>query len=377
MTFDILLCDLDAFFASVEQRDHPEYAGKPVIVGGRAEARGVVSTCSYEARKFGVHSAMPTARAARLCPGAIFLPVDMDLYRRVSAQVFSIYARYTDHMEKVSIDEAYLAVPQRHGLEIAREIYDAVRQELNLPVSIGVGGNKILAKMACDLGKPGLRQLRKEDLPGAIWPLPVSKLHGIGPKTENKLKRAGIKTIGQLAGYSEDKLAKMFGVYGPILRQHASGIDNGGIPGGRKIKSIGEETTFISDIFRQEEVLAELLKLTGQVGYRLRKRELKAKTVSIKLRFADFTTITRARTLNEAIEGDGAIYKIARDLFIANCGRPPWRLVGVQLSKLDSHEQMSLIQEKDEKLSRAVDGLKDKYGMDAVKRAVLLRPSAK
>ena len=239
MSYDFLLCDLDAFFASVEQRDHPDYIGKPVIVGGRPEARGVVSTCSYEARKYGVHSAMPMIQAVRLCPDAIFLPVDMDRYRRVSAQVFSIYARYTDHMEQVSIDEAYIAVPYGHGLEIAWEIYDAVRQELNLPVSIGVAGNKILAKMACELGKPGIKQVRAEDVPSVIWPLPIRKLQGIGLQTEKKLKCIGIKTIGQLASFSEDKLTKMFGAYGPILHKHANGIDNSGIQSERKAKSIG------------------------------------------------------------------------------------------------------------------------------------------
>ena len=372
MSYDILLCDLDAFFASVEQRNHPEYSGKPVIVGGRPEERGVVSTCSYEARKYGVHSAMPMVQAVRLCPGAIFLPVDMDHYQQVSAQVFSVYAHFTDRMEKVSVDEAYLSVPKKHGLEIAREIQNTVRQELNLPVSIGVSSNKILAKMACELGKPGIKQVRAEDVPGVIWPLPVSKLHGIGSRTEEKLKRIGVKTIGQLANFPGGELTKIFGAVGPILHQHANGMDSREIQTERKIKSIGEETTFPQDVYGQEEVLIELLKLAGQVGYRLRKKGLKARTVALKLRFADFKTITRARTLGDAIEGDGAIYKIVSELFKINCARPPWRLVGVQVSNLDSYEQLSLIQEKDVQLSRVVDGLKDKYGRDVVKKAVLM-----
>jgi DNA polymerase-4 len=372
LSCDILLCDLDAFFASIEQRDHPEYQGKPVIIGGRPEERGVVATCSYEARKYGVHSAMSMVQAVRLCPGAILLPVSMDHYRKVSAQVFSIYGSFTDQMEKVSIDEAYLAVPDGHGLEIAREIQSTVRLELDLPVSIGVSSNKILAKMACELGKPGIKQVRAADVPRVIWPLPVGKLHGIGSQTEGKLGRIGVKTIGQLANLSEEQLLKMFGAVGPIMHQYANGIDNREIQTDRKIKSIGEEITFPQDVYEQKEVLIELLKLAEQVGYRLRKRKLKARTVTLKIRFADFNTITRSRTLYDSIEGDGSIYQTARELFVSNCGRPPWRLVGLQVSNLDSYEQLSLIQEKDEKLCKVVDELKDKYGTDVVKRALLL-----
>ncbi len=205
-----------------------------------------------------------------------------------------------------------------------------------------------------------------------IWPLPVSKLHGIGSQTEGKLERIGVKTIGQLANLSEDQLIKMFGAVGTIMHQHANGIDNREIQTDRKIKSISEEITLPKDVYEQKEVLIELLKLAEQVGYRLRKKKLKVWTVTLKIRFADFNTITRARTLYDSIEGDGSIYKTARELFVSNCGRPPWRLVGLQVSNLDSHEQLSLIQEKDEKLCKVVDELKDKYGTDVVKRALLL-----
>lgn len=371
---DILLCDLDAFFAAVEQLDHPEYRGKPVIVGGRAGERGVVSTCSYEARKYGVHSAMPMVQAVKLCPEAVFLPVNMERYRQVSARVFQVYDRFTAQIEKVSIDEAYLAVPAGSGVETAGKIRDAVRRELGLPVSVGVSVNKLLAKMACELAKPdGLYQAAKEDVPKIIWPLPVNKLHGIGPQTKEKLNRIGVKTIGQLAKLPEEELIKMFGVaFGVMLHQRANGNDTRGIEVEREIKSIGEETTFPKDVFDKDAVLNTLIDLAGQVGYRLRHKGLKARTVTVKIRSGDFSTITRSQSLPAAVEGDGAIYQVARELFVTNCGQPPWRLVGVQVSNLDSYEQLSLFQEKDEQVSRVVDKLKDKYGMGVIKRGSLL-----
>ncbi len=371
---DILLCDLDAFFASVEQLDHPEYRGKPVIIGGRPGERGVVATCSYEARKYGVRSAMPMIQAVKLCPDAVFLPVNMDRYRQVSARVFAVYDRFAAQIEKVSIDEAYLAVPSGVGLETARKIREAVRRELGLPVSVGISVNKLLAKMACELAKPdGLYRVAKEDMPKIIWPMPVSKLHGIGPQTKEKLNRIGVKTICQLAKFPERELIKMFGTaVGVMLHQRANGNDTREIQAEREIKSIGEETTFPKDVYDQDAVLTTLMDLAGQVGYRLRHKGLKARTVTVKIRSADFSTITRSQSLPAAVEGDGAIYKVARELFVTNCGQPPWRLVGVQVSNLDSYEQMSLFQEKDEKVSRVVDKLKDKYGMGVIKRGRLL-----
>lgn len=280
MSGDILLCDLDAFFAAVEQLEHPEYRGKPVIVGGRPGERGVVATCSYEARKYGVHSAMPMVQAAKLCPDAVFLPVNMDRYRQVSARVFAVYERFAAKIEKVSIDEAYLAVPAGLGVETASKIREAVRREHGLPVSVGVSVNKLLAKMACELAKPdGLYQVAKEDVPKIIWPLPVNKLHGVGPQTQKKLNRIGIKTIGQLAKLPEDELIKMFGAaFGVLLHQRANGIDIREIEAEREIKSIGEETTFPKDVYDRDAVLITLMDLAGQVGYRLRHKGLKARS---------------------------------------------------------------------------------------------------
>lgn len=374
MSGDILLCDLDAFFASVEQLDNPEYRGKPVIVGGRPGERGVVSTCSYVARKYGVRSAMPMVQAVKLCPDAVFLPVNMDRYRQVSAQVFAVYERFATQIEKVSIDEAYLAVPSGAGVEKARKIREAVRQELDLPVSVGISINKLLAKMACELAKPdGLYRVAKEDIPKIIWPLPVSKLYGIGPQTKEKLNRIGVETICQLAKFPKDKLIKMFGgVVGVMLHQRANGNDTREIQVEREIKSISEETTFPQDVYDKDAVLITLMDLAGQVGYRLRRKGLRARTVTVKIRSGDFNTITRSQSLHDAVEGDGAIYRVVRELFIANCGQVSWRLVGVQVSNLDSCEQLSLFQERDEQISRVVDKLKDKYGMGVIKRGSLL-----
>lgn len=375
---DILLCDLDAFFASVEQRDHPEYQGKPVIVGARPGERGVVATCSYEARKYGVRSAMPMSRAVKLCPNAVFLPVDIARYRRVSAQVFTIYARFAAQIEPVSIDEAYLAVQSGKGVETARKIRDTVREELDLPVSVGVSTNKLLAKMACEMAKPeGIKEIRPEDVPRVIWLLPVRKLPGVGSHTEEKLNRLGVKTIGQLAKYPEKELTKMFGSVGVTLRQYANGVDTREIETERKVKSVGEETTFPRDVYNKEVVLTTLLDLAEQVGYRLRRKGVKGRTITVKIRFRDFSTITRSRTLPDAVEGDGTIYRVARELFLANCGRPPWRLVGVQVSNLSdaSCEQLSLFaeKEKDGQLCRVVDELREKYGRDTVKRAAFMK----
>jgi DNA polymerase-4 len=373
VSHDILLCDLDAFFASVEQRDHPEYRGKPVIVGGRPDERGVVSTCSYEARKYGVHSAMPMVRAVKLCPEAIFLPVQMSIYRQVSARVFEVYNAFAAQIEKVSIDEAYLAVPAGEGLETARKIRAAVRQGLGIPVSVGISSNKLLAKMASELAKPdGIYHVDIEDVPKIIWPLPVRKLPGIGPQTKEKLNRVGVNTIGQLAQYPEAELIKIFGdVVGIMLHQRANGIAATEIQAERSTKSISEETTFPQDLFDRDAVLIALLELAGQVGYRLRRKGLSARTVTVKIRFADFRTITRSQSLTEALEGDGAIYKVARELFLANSGQPPWRLVGVKLSNLGVCEQLSLFTDKDLQVSRVVDRLKDKYGMGVIKKGVL------
>lgn len=373
---DILLCDLDAFFASVEQRDHPEYLGKPVIVGGQPGERGVVSTCSYEARVFGVRSAMPMISAVRLCPQAVFLPVSMARYREVSGHVLAIYERFTPNLEPASIDEVYLAVPEGRGRETAEAIHLTVREELSLPVTVGVSVNKLLAKMTCELAKPnGVKEVRPGDVPRMIWPLPVKALPGVGPQTEDRLNQLGLRTIGQLARYPEALLARKFGKFGTMLHQHANGIGSQTLENSREPVSISEETTFSEDIYDQDEALTVLLDLSEQVGYRLRRHDLHARTITVKIRFSDFRTITRGKTLPDAVDGDSGIYEAARDLFLANHGSPPWRLLGVHASNFAKVEQLSLLaeaRERDSQVSRTIDELRQKYGRKVLRRAKTL-----
>lgn len=373
---DILLCDLDAFFASVEQRDHPEYRGKPVIVGGQPGERGVVSTCSYEARAFGVHSAMPMVTAARLCPQAVFVPVAISRYREVSRQVQDIYNSFTAQSEPASIDEVYLGVPAGKGREIAEAIHLAVQNELSLPVTVGVSVNKLLAKMACELAKPnGVKEIGMEDVPYRIWPLPVKSLPGVGPQTEEKLNRLGLRTIAQLAKYPEPLLVTKFGKLGNVLHQYANGMDHRPLRNSREPLSISEETTFPEDIDNQDEALTVLLDLAEQVGQHLRTNNLRARTITVKIRFSDFRTITRGKTLPHSLDGDSGIYAVARDLFLANSGSPPWRLLGVQASNFANLEQLTLFSndlERDTLVSRTVDELRLKYGQKVLRRAKTL-----
>lgn len=380
---DILLCDLDAFFASVEQRDHPEYRGQPVIVGGTPEGRGVVAACSYEARKYGVRSAMPMKKAVRLCPTAVFLPVDLMRYRQASREVFGIFERFTPEIEEVSIDEAYLGVPVGRGMEIAVAIREAVRKEVNLPISVGISCNKLLAKMACELAKPnGVRAVWPAEVPEVIWPLPAGKLYGVGPRTEQVLKSMGIYTIGDLALCSESELTRRLGSFGSELKVFAQGIDYRPLELAHTVKSVGREITFEYDRWDEEEVLQVLSFLAGEVGYRLRAKGFKGRTVTVKIRKGDFSTFTRSRTLPYSTDLDREIYEAARELFLHSGIGPPWRLIGVQVSGLSTGEmrQLSLLEieeedrrRKEEELCHTVDDLRRKYGRAVVQRAVLLR----
>ncbi len=377
MKQDILLCDLDAFFASVEQRDHPELKGKPVIVGGSPETRGVVAACSYAAREYGIKSAMPMKKALELCPRAILQPVNMRRYKEVSGQVMAIFERFTPDIEPVSIDEAYLGVKKGAGIETAQLIRSTVREELVLPISVGVSVNKLLAKIASNLAKPdNLKAIWPEDVPDAIWPLPVKVIPGIGSSTEKKCRFLGIKTVGDLAKFPEEVLISSFGKNGLDFKNYANGYDNRELELKREAKSISEEMTFPQDVFDRRQVLAALLDLSEEVGYRLRSRGLRAKTVSLKLRFADFTTISRDVTFHEPTDRDLQIYRSIEELFLRHCKKPPWRLVGVRVSGLDRNRQLSLLSSENEnKILQVKDRLRDKHGRDILFRAKrLLKP---
>lgn len=375
---DILLCDLDAFFASVEQRENLNYRGKPLIVGGYSN-RSVVSTCSYEARKYGVRSAMPMRQALRLCPHAIVVPVNKELYKKVSEQVFRIYYRFTPDIETVSIDEAYLAVPAGEGLKTARVIRKAVREELNLPVSVGVSQNKLLAKMASEMAKPnGLKCIWPEEVPKVVWPLPVAKLPGVGGKTEKILKAKGILSIGDLARTQEDDLVDLLGTVGRELYNYAHGRDFRQIELKHDPKSIGKEITFDQDVVDPEKLIAILAKLVGEVGYRLRQGKYNCKVVTLKLRRGDFTTFTRSQTLNTETDSDRVIFKTVTDLFKKSNIAPPWRLAGVQVSNLArGFKQSTLFNDqdngKDELLNSVLDNLRKRYGKAVVQRGIALR----
>lgn len=370
---DILLCDLDAFFASVEQLDHPELKGKPVIVGGDPAGRGVASTCSYEARKFGVRSAMPMKKAIELCPDAVVVRGNMARYGEVAGQVREIFGRYTPDLEVVSIDEAYLAVKKGLGLTVAEDIHRTVREEIGLPISVGVSSNKLLAKVACELAKPdAVKALWVKDVPELLWPLPVRAIPGIGPKAAEKLKSLGIKTVKDLAHCPLATLRKIFGSNSDHIHRFAHGLDDRELETAHDLKSISEETTFPEDIYdRQDYLPAVIRELAAGVGYRLRSSGLKARTITLKLRYSDFTTITRSKTLPDPTDSERVIDELALALFNRQSGKAPWRLVGVKASGFDAEEQLSLLtpsveDEKEKQLLAVKDSLQQKYGSAVV-----------
>jgi len=370
--YDILLCDLDAFFASVELLDDPSLQGKPILVGGNPEGRGVVSTCSYEARKFGVRSAMPMKKALTLCPEAVVLKGRMSRYKEMSHRVRQVFERYTPDIEVVSIDEAYLAVKKGQGLDTARAVHVAVRKELGLPISVGVSVNKLLAKIACDRAKPNnTGTLWPGEIEEKLWPLPARVLPGVGPVTADKLQNLGLETVKNLALYSKQSLVRTFGSHGEAIYYFAHGIDNRPFEAGQEAKSISEEITFPEDIHDREAIYSVLLEMAAGIGYRLRSAKITARTVTLKLRFRDFRTVTRSITMPESICQDSDIYRAARDLFDNHSARPPWRLVGIQASGFEQGSQISLFssgpeQEKESSLTATRDKLRRKYGSEVI-----------
>lgn len=369
---DILLCDLDAFFASVEQLDNPGLRGKPVLVGGSPEGRGVVSTCSYEARKFGVRSAMPMKKALALCPEATVVRGRMSRYKEASQQVKTIFEHFTPDIEVVSIDEAYLAVKTGVGYDTGLAIHEAVRDELNLPISVGISVNKLLAKIACELAKPNnVGTLWPEEVETLLWPLSVRTLPGIGPVAEQKLNQCGIKTVKDLTLCSPESLARILGNSSETIQGYARGIDIRPLEREHEAKSISEEATFPEDISNREDMLAVLMEQAAGIGYRLRSAGVTARTVTLKLRFKNFKTITRSKSMPETVSDDSEIYAAVKYLFNAHCGSGPWRLAGVQVSGFEEGSQLSLLkpahnEDKEHILTATRDVLREKYGSDVV-----------
>ena len=387
----IIHVDMDAFYAAVEQRDNPELRGQPVIIGGKPQSRGVVSTASYEARKYGIRSAMPLIEAYRLCPQGIFVPPDHSKYRRVSDEIMQIFQHYTPLVEPISLDEAFLDVTgcQRlfgDSLQIAQGIKAQIKSQLDLTASIGIAANKFLAKIASDLEKPdGLVVINRENIAKIIWPLSVQKLWGIGSKSAARLVDLNIKTIGQLARSSPDLLAKTLGSWGLEVYHLANGIDERPVIPERDAHSIGHETTFSQDIKDQEYLTRVLLEIAQDVGWRLRRAGLCGKTVTLKVRYPDFKTITRSHTLSTEFNQDDVIYQEAVKLLIVNhLSQKSIRLIGITVSGLIREEkvkqQFSLFTEKEDKsknLYQALDKINIKFGRKTITRARLLRDDEK
>lgn len=336
--------DMDAFFAAVEQRRHPELAGKPLVIGGRGDPteRGVVSTASYEARKFGIHSAMPLRTAYQLCPQAIFLPVDYREYARISVRIKAILQNFSPVMEDVGIDEAYLDLTQseRPNEEIARDLKQKVREATGLTCSVGIAPNKLLAKIASDLQKPdGITIIGEGDIEARIWPLPARKIPGVGPVTEAHLHDMGIDTIGQLAAQPLEKLVEAFGPsHGAFLHQAARGMDDRPLVTHWEPKSHSREITFQRDTGNWQTIARTLAGLSREVAGDLREEGVKGRKVGIKVRFSDFETHTREKTLNAATDSADAVRKAAFDCLGRIELKKKVRLLGVRVGELEKTE---------------------------------------
>lgn len=337
----ILHLDMDAFFAAVEQRRHPEWAGRPLVIGGRGDPtrRGVVATASYEARRYGIHSAMPLRIAYQRCPEAVFAPVDFREYRRVSAEIKAILRQATPLLEDVGIDEAYLDVSgsPEAAEDLARDLKRRIRDATGLTCSVGIAPNKLLAKIASDLQKPdGITVIGEDDLARRIWPLPVRKVPGIGPVTEKRLRAMGVETIGQLAALPPTRLAAAFGpAQGGFLYRAARGIDPRPLVTHREPKSRSREVTFQRDSDDWQMVARVLAKLTREVAADLRRQEYRGRTVAVKLRFSDFETHTREKTLGAHTRSPEAIRRAAFECLGRLALTKKVRLVGVRVGELE------------------------------------------
>ncbi len=373
----ILHIDMDAFFAAVEQRDDSSLRGKPVVVGAdpkEGRGRGVVSTCSYEARVFGIHSAMPISQAYRLCPKAVFLPPDFRKYKEASERIFEILGNYTPEIEPISIDEAFCDITGSfhfHGSPVgtARKIKEDIRRQINLTASIGIAPVKMVAKIASDVGKPdGLLEVKPGQVKSFLAPLPVERLWGVGKKAKEQLNRLGIRTIGDLAVVPREEAARRFGNYGLHLHDLANGIDERTVSIDEGVKSVSHEHTFDVDESNPEVILKVIHILSQKVSRRLRQDDLKGKTVTIKVRLEDFQTFTRAKTLDLRTNFADTIYANAQTLFRSFFKKGmKIRLIGVRVSHFDDAyvEESLFVDPKDVKkegIHRALDKLKDRFG---------------
>ena len=380
----ILHLDLDAFFCAVEELHDPSLRGKAFAVGGRPEGRGVVASCSYAARKFGVHSAMPMSRALRICPGLLIVSHHFGNYGEMSEQVMERLHDLSPLVQQISIDEAFVDISDLHEPPelIAHRLQKRVNDELGLPCSVGVATNKLVAKIATEVGK---KTAKKESPPNAVTvvppgkesafldPLEASMLWGVGPKTSAKLAEIGIKTIGDIAHHPAQDLARRFGENGRDLARRARGVDESPVSSGHEIKSVSQETTFARDVRDDKQLADTVRKLSAQVGHRLRKAGIAGTTVKLKLRWPDFTTLTRQVTLTQPTDQDEEIYHLALDLMakVRPIGKPV-RLIGVGVSGLGAPlRQLELWDtgsEKSRRLQEALDTVRARFGDKAIQR---------
>ncbi|OGN88484.1 MAG: DNA polymerase IV [Chloroflexi bacterium RBG_13_46_14] len=383
----IMHVDLDAFFVSVEVVLNPELKGKPVVVGGRPDARGVISAASYEARAFGLHSAMPLKTASRLCPQAIFIEGNFQRYREASKKFMAILADFSPFIEPMGLDEAYLDVTGFESLHgtirgMAVSIKQRVMNEQGLCASIGIAPCKVVAKVASDYSKPdGLVEVKPGKERDFFAPLPVGRLPGIGKQAQKRLKELGVTTIGQLASMPLKTLNSHFGITGTTMLNAANGIDNRKVELPGTAKSISRETTFREDTNNSEFLKSTLRYLGEKVGADLRRREKRAKCVTLKIRYSDFTTSTRSQTVQQPFDSNEIIFSTGVRLLekAMQIEKQPVRLLGIGVSGIvEPGGQMSMLDNEMQrlaKLTNTIDGIRDKFGFSAIQtgRTLLLR----
>jgi DNA polymerase-4 len=385
LTRRIMLVDLDAFFVSVEQVLNPELRGKPVVVGGNPERRGVVAAASYEAREYGLHSGMPLRTASRLCPQAIFIEGSFPRYRAASQKFMAILADFSPFLEPVSLDEAYLdatGFESIHGSarRMAEKIRARVKGKLGLTASVGIASGKVIAKIAAELSKPdGLMEILPGEEAAFLAPLPIARLPGIGKKSAQILKGLGITTIGELSTMPSGVLKSHFGASGEVLHRHARGIDGRPVEPPAAAKSISRETTFAEDTKDRNRLEATLHYLAERVGADLRRRQKRAKCVTLKLRFADFVTVTRRHTLGQSSNSDQTIFDNGLKLLkqeLTGESRAV-RLIGIGVSNLvEAGQQLDMLDlsgERLERLNRVIDRIRNKYGFSAIQTGRTLK----
>jgi nucleotidyltransferase/DNA polymerase involved in DNA repair len=375
---------MDAFFASIEQRDHPSYRNKPVIVGANPQGgagRGVVATCSYEARVFGIHSAMPISLAYQKCPQGIFLPVDLEKYENESRRIHEILYSFTPQIEPISIDEAFCDITKSYHLfgtprAVSELIKCRIKKETGLTASVGCAPTKMAAKIASDLRKPdGLVIVEKKELPAFLWPLDISHINGLGKKTAALLYAKGIRTIGDIAQQDCGAMVSLLGKSGAYFWELSRGIDNSEVASADEIKSVSNETTFEHDINDHNTISSTLMLLCEKVSRRLREGHIKGKTITLKVRLADFKTYTRAITRTAPTNFADVIFKEIHTLWITfEYKYARIRLLGVKASQLrpaDAHDDLfsAAVDGKREKIHEVIDQIQTRFGDDAIGRA--------